>query len=96
MSTKMDLNFKKYDISDFVSLKVYNALQSVEKTMVRRQLSNYTRSSIHLTCSRSYFKFIPILRGDINLNSEPITAIYINKSWDDLPICNSNLSINLA
>ena len=45
---------------------------------------------------RSYFKFIPILRGDINLNSEPITAIYINKSWDDLPICNYNLSINLA
>ena len=48
MSIKMDLNFKKYDISDFVSLKVYNALQSVEKTMVRRQLSNYTRSSIQV------------------------------------------------
>lgn len=63
------------DATDFLSLKVFNTLQSVEKSMIRRQLSNYAVSSIRLNKHKSYFKVIVMLTGDISLNPGPITAI---------------------
>ena len=75
-----------------MSLKVFNALQSVEKTIIRRQLSYYSLSSINLNGHNSYFKFILVLVGDINLSSRSIIMIDNNSMWDDLPFCNYNLS----
>lgn len=49
------------DTSDLPSLKVFNVLQSVEKAMKQRQLSNYTLLSIYLNRSKSYFKVILML-----------------------------------
>ena len=63
------------DATDFLSLKVFNTLQSVEKSMIRRQLSNYAVSSIRLNKHKSYFKVIVMLTGDISLNPGPVTAI---------------------
>lgn len=64
---------RRADASDFKLLKVFNALQSVEKTMIKPQLFNYTLSSIHRY--KSYFKLIFLLSRDINLNPRPISTI---------------------
>ena len=56
------------DRSDNLSLKVFNALESVEKTMIQGQVSNYTLPRICLNRYKSYFKFALMLAVDINLN----------------------------
>ena len=82
------------DTSDLPSLKVFNVLQSVEKAMKQRQLSNYTLLSIYLNRSKSYFKVILMLAGDINLNLGPITMVDNYNMWNDLPFRKCNLSID--
>ena len=54
--------------SEILSLKVFNALQSVKKTMMLGQLFKYSLTRFHLNSYKSYFKFILMLAGDINQN----------------------------
>ena len=88
------------DASVFRSLKVY-VLQSLEKTMIWKQLSNFTLSIILLNRYQSCFKFILMLAGNIEINRRPITMIDDKSMWDDLPFNNctfllTGLKINLV
>ena len=56
----LDQHYNGFDIlisadrSAFLSLKIFNRSQSAEKSMTRRQLSNYALSSIRLNRYKSY------------------------------------------
>ena len=63
-------------------------MQAIGKTETKKILSYYALSKIHLRKHTSYFRFILLLSGDINLNPGPYTNIS--------PFSNSSFSINYS
>lgn len=58
-----------------MSLKVLNVIQLDGKTMIQRELSNYALSSTHLHKYKSYFQFIVMSTGYLNLKKEEIHSL---------------------
>ena len=63
-------------------------MATIGKTKTKKTLFYYALSEIHLRNHKSYFRFILLLSGDINLSQGP----YI----DVLPFTNSSFSINYS
>ena len=63
-------------------------MQAIGKTETKKILSYYALSNIHLRKHTSYFRFILLLSGDINLNPGHYTNIS--------PFSNSSFSINYS
>ena len=80
--------------TDLLSIKVVNALRSVEKTMIQKQLPKYVLSNVHLSSYNSHFKFILMLTEDTNLNSGPAITIHNKNMWHKLLFRKCNLSID--
>ena len=108
----MKTNFEvvKYqDSKKIVSKDSYLSMQAIGKTDTKKILYYYALSKIHLRKHKSYFKFIILLSGDINLNPRPYTDVnpFSNNSLgdinlnpgsytDSIPFCNSCSSINYS
>ena len=63
-------------------------MQAIRKTETKKILSYYALSKIHLHKHKSYFRFILLLSGYINLSPGPYTDI--------LTFSNSRSSINYS
>ena len=61
-------------------------MQAIGKTETKKIVSYHALSKIHLRKHKSYFRFILLLSGDINLNRGPY--------MDILTFCNSSFSFN--
>ena len=62
----------------------YLMMQAIEKSEATKFLSYYALSKVHLHKHKSYFRYILLLSGDINLNSGP--------NADALPFSNGSFS----
>ena len=51
----------------------YLMMQVIEKSETTKFLSNYALSKVHSLKHKSYFRYILLLSGDINLNRGPNT-----------------------
>ena len=67
-------------------------MSSLKKYVLRKWLSQNTLSKVHLNKYGSYFKFIPFLSGDINLNPGPTTPERNDMLWELLPFHNCSFS----
>ena len=64
----------------------------IEKNILRKQLSKDAISKVHLNKYGSYFKFILLLPGDVNLNPGIITPKRNDKLWEPFPFHNYSFS----
>ena len=64
----------------------------MEKNILRKQLSQDALSKVHLNKYGSYFEFIPLLSGDINLNPGPTTPKRNDILWELLSFHNCSFS----
>ena len=62
---------------EFLTYSTFCTLERIETNILRKQLSQDALSKVHSDKYGSYFKFIPLLLGDINFNPGP-TAPKIN------------------
>ena len=56
---------------EFLTYSTFCTLEQIEKNILRKRLSQDALSKVHLNKYGSYFKFILLLSGDINLNPGP-------------------------
>ena len=64
----------------------------IEKNILWKRLSQDALPKVHLNKSGSYFKFILLLPGDINLSPETTTPKRNDKLWELLPFHNCSFS----
>ena len=56
---------------EFFTYSTFCTLEQIEKNILRKRLSQDALSKVHLNKYESYFKFVLLLLGDINLNPGP-------------------------
>ena len=66
--------------------------QKIEKNILRKRLSQDALSKVHLNKYGSYFNFILLLSGDINLNTGPTAPKRNDILWELLPFYNCSFS----
>ena len=84
---KMKINFeilKEQESRDTFNTDSYLMMQAIEKSETAKSLSYYPLSKVHLHRHKSYFRYIPLLSDDINLNPGPNT--------DAIPFSNESFS----
>ena len=64
----------------------------IEKNILRKQLFQDATSKVNLNKYGSYFKFILLLPGDVNLNPGIITPKRSDKQWEPFPFYNYSFS----
>ena len=64
---------KNENKDEFLTYSTFCTLEQIEKSTLRKRLSQDALSKVHLNKYGSYFKFILLLSGDINLNPGPTT-----------------------
>ena len=62
---------KNENKEEFLTYSTFCTLEQIEKNILRKRLSQDALSKVHLNKYGSYFKFILLLSGDINLNPGP-------------------------
>ena len=62
---------KKENKEEFLTYSTFCTLEQIEKNILRKRLSQDALSKVHLNKCGSYFKFILLLSGHINLNLGP-------------------------
>ena len=62
---------------EFLTYSTFCTLEQIEKNLLRKRISQDALYKVHLNKYESYFKFILLLSGDINLNFGP-TALKRN------------------
>ena len=62
---------KNENKEDFLTYSIFCTLEQIEKKILRKLLSQDALRKVHLNKYGSYFKFILLLSGDINLNPGP-------------------------
>ena len=83
----MKINFevlKEQESGDIFNTDSYLIMQATEKSVTTKFLSYYALSKVHLHKHKSYFRYILLLSGDINLNPRP--------NADTLPFSNESFS----
>ena len=83
---------KNENNEEFLIGRILPTLSLIEGSMLRKRLSQGTLSKVHLNNYVSYFKFILLLSGDINLDPGPITAKTSDILWELLPFHNCSFS----
>ena len=77
---------------EFLTCTIFCALDQIEKNILQKRLSQDALSKVHLNQYGSYFKFILLLPGDINLNPGPTTPKRNNILWGLLLFRNCSFS----
>ena len=62
---------KNENKEEFLTCSTFCTLEQIEKNILRKRLSQDALSNNHLNKYGSYFKFVLLLSGDINLNPGP-------------------------
>ena len=65
---------KNENTEEFLTCGTFCTFELTEKTIVRKWLSQVALPKVHLNKYGSYFKFILLMLGNINLNSRPTTS----------------------
>ena len=94
-SDKMHFIFntlEKENKEEFLTYSTFCTLEQIEKNILRKRLSQDALSKVHLNKYGSYFKFILLLSGDINLNPGPTAPKRNDILWELLPFHNSSFS----
>ena len=66
-------NTLKNENKEFLAYSTFCTLEQIEKNLLRKRLSQDALCKVNLNKHGSYFKFILLLSGDINLNPGPTT-----------------------
>ena len=77
---------------EFLTGRTSCTFQLIGKNILRKQLSQDALFKVHLYKYESYFKFILLLSGDINLNPGPNTAKRNDVLWELLSFHNCKFS----
>ena len=77
---------------EFLTYSTFCALEQIEKNILQKRLSQDALSKVHLNKYGSYFKFVLLLSGDINLNRGPIDPKRNDILWELLPFHNCRFS----
>ena len=83
---------EKENKEEFLTYSTFCTLEQIEKNILRKRLSQDALSKVHLNKYGSYFKFILLLSGDINLNSGPTAPKRNDILWEFLPFQNCSFS----
>ena len=83
---------KNENKEEFFMDNAFSPFELILKSILRKWLSQDAPSNVHLNKYGSYFKFIQLLLGDINLNPGPTTPIRNDMLWELLPFCNCSFS----
>ena len=83
---------KNENKEEFLTYSTFCTLEQIEKNILRKRLSQDALSKVHLNKYRSYFKFILLLPGNINLNPGPTSAKRNDILWELLPFHNYSFS----
>ena len=76
----------------FLTYGTFCTLEQIEKEILRKRLSQDTLSKVHLYKYGSYFKFILLLSGNINLNPGPAAPRRNDILWQLLHFQNCSFS----
>ena len=83
---------KNENKEEFLTYSTFCTLEQIEKNILRKRLSQDALSKVHLNKYGSYFKFILLLSGDINLNPGPTAPKRNDILWELLPFHNCSFS----
>ena len=83
---------KNENKEEFLIGSILSTLRLIEGSMLRKRLSQGTLSNVHLNNYVSYFKFILLLPGDINVDPGPIIRKTNDILWELLPFHNCSFS----
>ena len=83
---------KNENKEEFLTYSTFCTLEQIEKNILRKRLSQDALSKVHLNKYGSYFKFILLLPGDINLNPGPTAPKRNDMLWEFLPFHNCSFS----
>ena len=72
----------------FLAASTFCTFEVMEKIILRKRQSQDVLSKVHLNKYGSYFKFILLLSGDINMNPEPTTPKRNDILWELLSFYN--------
>ena len=86
------INILKNENKEFLTGSTFCTFELTEKSILRKRLSQDALSKVHLKKYESYFKFILLMLGDINLNSGPTTPKRNDMLWKLLPFHNCRFS----
>ena len=83
---------EKENKEEFLTYSTFCTLEQIEKKILQKQVSRDALSKIHLNNYGSYFKFILLLSGDINLNPGPTAPKRSDILWELFPFHSSRFS----
>ena len=83
---------KNENKEEFLTYSTFCTLEQIEKNILRKRLSQDALSKVHLNKYGSYFKFILLLSGDINLNPGPTTPKRNDILWELFSFHNCSFS----
>ena len=83
---------KNENKEEFLTYSTFCTLEQIEKNILRKRLSQDALSKVHLNKYKSYFKFILLLSGDINLNPGPTNPKRNDILWELLSFHNCSFS----
>ena len=83
---------KNENKEEFSTCSAFCTFEQIQKNILRKQLSQDALSKVHLNKYGSYFKFILLLSGDINLNPGPTAPKRNDILWELLPFHNCSFS----
>ena len=83
---------KNENKEEFLTYGTFCTLEQIDISILRKRLSQDSLSKVHLNKYGSYFKFILLLSGDINLNSGPTSPKRNDILWELLPFYNCSFS----
>ena len=83
---------KNENKEEFLMGSTFCISELIEESILRNRLSQDYLSKVHLNKYGSYFKFIMLRSGDINLNPGPTTPKRNDMLWELLPFLNCSFS----
>ena len=86
------ITLKNENKEEFLTYRTFYTFEQIEKNILRKWLSQDALSKVHLNKYGSYFKFILLLSGDINLNPGPTTPKRNDILWELLLFHNYSFS----
>ena len=77
---------------EFLTYSTFCTLEHIEKKILRKRLFQDALPKVHLNKHGSYFKFILLLSGDLNLNPGSTAPKRNDILWELLPFHNCSFS----
>ena len=83
---------KNENKEEFLTYSTFYPFEQIKQNILRERLSQDALSKVHLNRYGSYFKFVLLLSGDINLNPWPTTPKRNYILWELLSFHNCSFS----